>query len=106
MDEIKKQTNFEINQVISQPYKYGFTTDIENESFPYGINEEIVKLISLKKNEPQFLLDFRLKSYKKWLQMNSPDWCNLKIEKINYNDIIYYSKPKQKKQLNLQILFF
>jgi len=100
MTDKKKDENFQLNKVLSEPYKYGFTTDIENESFPYGINEEIVKLISLKKNEPQFLLDFRLKSYKKWLQMNSPDWCNLKIEKINYNDIIYYSKPKQKKQLN------
>jgi len=100
MTNKKKDENFQLNKVLSEPYKYGFTTDIENESFPYGISEEIVKLISLKKEEPEFLLDFRLKSYKKWLQMNCPNWCNLNISPINYNDIIYYSKPKQKKQLN------
>jgi Fe-S cluster assembly protein SufB len=67
MTNKKKDENLELNKVISEPYKYGFITEVENESFPYGINEEIVKLISTKKNEPEFLLDFRLKSYKKCL---------------------------------------
>jgi len=100
MDEIKKQTNFEINQVISQPYKYGFKTDIEREGFPVGINENIIRLISEKKKEPTFLLNYRLKAYKKWLQMKTPQWANLEIKPINYQDLTYYSVPKQKKKLN------
>ena len=100
MDEIKKQTNFEINQVISQPYKYGFKTEIEREVFPVGINENIIKLISEKKKEPAFLLNYRLKAYKKWLQMKTPEWANLEINNINYQDITYYSVPKRKEKLN------
>ena len=100
MNEIKKQTNFEINQVISQPYKYGFKTDIEREGFPVGINENIIRLISEKKKEPTFLLNYRLKAYKKWLQMKTPQWANLEIKPINYQDLTYYSVPKQKEKLN------
>ena len=100
MNELKNQTNFEINQVINQPYKYGFKTNIEKENFPIGLSEKIIQLLSEKKKEPHFLLNFRLNSYKKWLTMKSPDWANLTINKINYNEIIYYSIPKQKKKLN------
>ena len=100
MNEIKNQNNFEINQVINQPYKYGFQTNIEKEIFPKGINENIVRLISKKKNEPSFLLNFRLKAYEKWKKMILPEWANLEINPINYDDIIYYSIPKQKKILN------
>ena len=100
MDNLKKDQNFEINKVINQPYKYGFKTNIETETFPIGINEEIIKLISIKKNEPEFLLNFRLKAYKKWISMNLPEWANLEINKINFNDIIYYSIPKKKEKLN------
>jgi Fe-S cluster assembly protein SufB len=100
MENIKKEQNFEINKVINQPYKYGFKTNIETETFPIGINEEIIKLISEKKNEPKFLLDFRLKAYSKWIKMNLPTWANLDINTINFNEIIYYSIPKKKKQLN------
>ena len=71
MNEAKNQTSFEIKQVISQPYKYGFQTNVETESFPKGINEEIVTLISRKKDEPEFLRQFRLKAYKKWKQMKN-----------------------------------
>lgn len=99
MNENKNQTNFEIKQVISQPYKYGFQTQIETESFPSGINEEIIHLISEKKKEPKFLRNFRLKAYKKWQQMNSPNWANLKISPINYDMITYYSIPKKKKKV-------
>jgi Fe-S cluster assembly protein SufB len=99
MDDLKNQTNIEIKQVINQPYKYGFQTNIETEKFPKGINEKIIRLISEKKNEPEFLLNFRLKSYKKWKQMEFPTWANLKINLINYNDITYYSIPKKKKEL-------
>jgi Fe-S cluster assembly protein SufB len=100
MDNLKKDQNFEINKVINQPYKYGFKTNIETETFPIGINEEIIKLISIKKNEPEFLLNFRLKAYKKWISMNLPEWANLEINKINFNDIIYYSITKKKEKLN------
>jgi Fe-S cluster assembly protein SufB len=99
MNEAKNQTNFEIKQVINQPYKYGFQTKIEMESFPSGINEAIINLISTKKEEPEFLRNFRLKAYKKWKQMKFPEWANLLINEINYENITYYSIPKQKKKL-------
>ena len=100
MNEGKNQTNLEIKQVISQPYKYGFQTNIETERFPNGINEEIIELIADKKNEPTFLRNFRLKAFKKWKQMKSPNWANLQISPINYDTITYYSIPKQKKKLD------
>jgi Fe-S cluster assembly protein SufB len=100
MNETKNKSNLELNQVFTEPYKYGFQTEIEKEEFPIGINEDIIRLISKKKKEPEFLLTFRLKAYKKWTQMNLPRWANLTINPINYNQISYYSIPKQKKQLN------
>jgi Fe-S cluster assembly protein SufB len=100
MDGNKQQTNFEITQVINQPYKYGFQTEIEKESFPKGLNEEIIRLMSEKKEEPSFLLDFRLKAYEKWFNLTTPNWANLSISEIDYNDIKYYSVPKTKKKLN------
>jgi Fe-S cluster assembly protein SufB len=100
MNEAKNQTSFEIKQVISQPYKYGFQTKIETEKFPSGINENIIDLISTKKEEPKFLRDFRLKAYKKWTQMKFPEWANLSINPINYDTITYYSIPKQKKKID------
>lgn len=92
-----KNTKFE--QIINKPYKYGFSTKIENEEFPRGINENIIHLISQKKNEPNYMLEFRLKAYKKWKQMYTPNWQYFKLKPINYQDIIYYSIPKTKKQL-------
>jgi Fe-S cluster assembly protein SufB len=100
MSDKKTQTNLEITQVLNQPYKYGFKTIIESETFPIGINENIVKLISQKKEEPTFLLDFRLKAYKKWTNMEFPNWANLKINPIEYDSMTYYSIPKQKKKIN------
>ena len=100
MSENKTQTNFELTQVISEPYKYGFTTNIEKEQFPKGINEDIITLISTKKEEPDFLLDFRLRSYQKWKKMKQPTWANLTISPLLFDDITYYSIPKQKKQLD------
>jgi len=99
MNEGKNQTNFEIKQVINQPYKYGFQTNIETENFPKGISEEIVMLISKKKDEPEFLKQFRLKAYKKWKQMKFPEWANISVNPINYDDMTYYSIPKQKKKI-------
>jgi Fe-S cluster assembly protein SufB len=99
-DVIKKEQNLEIKNVLNQPYKYGFKTEIETEKFPTGINQDIIKLISSKKNEPSFLLNFRLKAYQKWLKLQEPKWANLIINLINYQDIIYYSIPKKKEKLN------
>lgn len=81
-------------------YKYGFVTDIESEVFPKGLNEEIVRAISQKKNEPSFLLEFRLKAYKKFTEMIEPSWANISYPKIDFNAIRYYSEPKSKPQLS------
>ena len=100
MNEKNNNSRLEIKQVINQPYKYGFNTDIESESFPKGINEDIIRLIHKKKNEPEFMLKFRLKAFYKWLKMNQPNWANLEIKDIDFDQITYYSIPKQKKKLN------
>nr|YP_009545211.1 iron-sulfur cluster formation ABC transporter [Synura uvella]AYO28365.1 iron-sulfur cluster formation ABC transporter [Synura uvella] len=100
MAENKNQTNFEIKQVLNQPYKYGFQTKIESEKFPSGINEEIIKRIVASKNEPEFLLNYRLKALEKWKKMKFPNWANISINYIDFNKITYYSVPKKKKKLN------
>ena len=89
-----------IEQLANREYKYGFITDVESETIPKGLNEEVVRLISQKKNEPEWLLDWRLKAYRLWLTMKEPTWQNVKYDPINYQDIIYYSAPKKKKVLN------
>ena len=89
-----------LTKLVNQPYKYGFSTTIEKEIIERGLNEKIITLISKKKNEPEFLLDFRLKAYKKWKQMQCPEWAQLKFPEINYQNIVYYSAPKKKKKLN------
>ncbi len=81
-------------------YKYGFSTNIEMESIPKGLSEETIRLISKKKNEPEFLINYRLKAYQKWLTMKEPSWANLKIAPIDFQDICYYSAPKIKQKLD------
>ncbi|MGI6291996.1 MAG: Fe-S cluster assembly protein SufB [Bacteroidales bacterium] len=88
-----------IQDVTSSDYKYGFTSDIETEYFPKGINEDIIRKISVLKNEPEWLLDYRLKSYRKWLTMKEPEWAHLSYPTIDYQDIIYFAVPKKQKQL-------
>ena len=90
----------DITKLVNQPYKYGFSTQIEKDIIEKGLNENVVRLISKKKNEPKFLLDFRLKAFKKWQQMSCPEWAHLKFSEINYQDVSYYSAPKTKKKLN------
>lgn len=75
-------------------YKYGFVTDVETEKAPKGLNEDIIRFISAKKNEPEWMLEWRLKAYAKWLTMESPDWAKLDIPEIDYQDIYYYAAPK------------
>nr|YP_009297565.1 cysteine desulfurase activator complex subunit SufB [Hildenbrandia rivularis]AOM67109.1 cysteine desulfurase activator complex subunit SufB [Hildenbrandia rivularis] len=89
-----------LDRLVNQPYKYGFISDLDSESFPKGLNTNIVKLISVKKGEPRDLLKFRLAAYKKWSHMNQPYWAFLRYPNINYNNIIYYSAPKFKKKLS------
>lgn len=95
-------TNFDnnIKNLVNQPYKYGFSTTIETETIRPGLNEDIIKIISNKKQEPDFMLNFRLKAYKKWKQLKSPDWAKLSIPPLNYQNIVYYSAPKTKKVLD------
>jgi Fe-S cluster assembly protein SufB len=85
-----------IELLAQQEYKYGFATDVESDTLPPGLNEDVVRAISAKKNEPEWLLDFRLKAYKVWLTMKEPTWANLKIEPIDYQAVSYYSAPKRK----------
>lgn len=90
-----------VEEVLSKTeYKYGFSTEIETERFPLGLSEEIVRMISAKKGEPSFMLDFRLKAYHRWLSMEPPNWANLKINPIDFQEICYYSAPKIKQKLD------
>ena len=91
-----------VKQVAERKYAFGFTTDVQTEIIEKGLNEDIIRLISKKKNEPQWLLDFRLKAYQYWKEQQQPTWGHLHLPKINYQDISYYadplaSKPKNKK---------
>ncbi len=97
--EDKLNQNKVLEEVTGSDYKYGFVSDIENDSAPMGLSEDIVRLISKKKEEPDWLLEFRLKAYRHWLKMEEPDWALLQHPPINYQDIIYYSAPKKKKEL-------
>jgi Fe-S cluster assembly protein SufB len=85
-----------LEQITSSDYKYGFVTDIEADSAPKGLNEDIVRFISAKKNEPEWLLEWRLKAYRQWLNMVEPKWPNVTYPAIDYQNVIYYSAPKQK----------
>ena len=93
-----------IRDLAQQDYKWGFVTEIEEERIPKGLNEDVIRLISAKKHEPEFMLEWRLKAYRHWASLEradaEPKWANIKYGPINYQDISYYSAPKQKKQLN------
>ncbi len=88
-----------LQNLVNQPYKHGFVTDIESEIAPKGLNEDTIRLISSKKNEPEWLLDFRLNAYRKWLTMSEPDWQNVHYPKIDFQEISYYAAPKPKEKL-------
>src|SRR3989449_4919658 len=89
-----------IEELANREYQYGFVTDVEAETVPKGLNEEIVRLISEKKREPAWLLEWRLKAYRTWLTMTEPTWQNVRYPAIDYQDIIYYSAPKKRPTLN------
>ena len=100
INQSNKILNSNITKLVNQPYKYGFSTTIEKDIIEKGLNEDVIRLISKKKKETKFLLEFRLKAFKKWKQMKCPEWAQLKFSEIDYQDIIYYSAPKIKKKLN------
>ena len=89
-----------IQEVTGQKYKYGFVTSIDSDQAPKGLNEDIIRFISAKKNEPEFMLEFRLKAYRHWLKMTEPSWAHVNYPKIDFQDIIYYSAPKQRPKLD------
>jgi Fe-S cluster assembly protein SufB len=88
-----------INEFTNKEYQYGFVSDFESDSAPKGLTEDTVRFISAKKNEPEWLLEWRLKAFRAWEKMTEPDWAKVHYPKINYQDIIYYSAPKPKKKL-------
>ncbi len=89
-----------IEELVGKDYKYGFVTDIETDEIPSGLNEDIIRLISSKKNEPEFMLEWRLKAYRHWLTMKEPSWENFSYPPIDYQAMVYYSAPKQNKSFN------
>ncbi len=89
-----------LSEVTDSDYKYGFVTDIETETIPKGLSEDVVKIISEKKGEPEWMLEFRLKAYRHWLTMEIPQWAHLQIPEIDYQEIIFYAAPKQRPKLN------
>ena len=102
MNEMKdtlKKENTIIDEAISQDYKYGFVTEIEQETIPPGLNEDVIRVISAKKGEPDWIKDWRLKAYKNWKKMKNPSWAHITYPSIDYQSISYYSAPKDKKEL-------
>src|ERR1700736_226711 len=89
-----------IQDLADREYKWGFVTEVEEERVPKGLNEDIIRIISAKKNEPEFMLQWRLKAYRHWSSLENaqaePKWANIKYAPINYQNIVYYSAPKQK----------
>ena len=96
---MENNTNNILDEVTQGDYKYGFFTDIEMDTAPRGLNEDIIRFISQKKEEPAFMLDFRLKAYRRWLEMREPRWAHVSFPPIDFQDIIYYAAPRKKKEL-------
>ncbi len=90
------ETNKQVREIVSEKYRYGFETDVDTDTVEKGLNEDIIRQISVKKNEPEWLLDFRLKAYRHWLTMKEPHWGKLNYKPIDYQDLYYYVAPKQK----------
>ncbi len=94
----REKENIILSETLNKKYEYGFTTDIDTDTLPPGLNEDVIKIISSKKDEPSWLLDWRLKAYNRWKKMDSPKWAELSIPDIDYNSISYFSEPKKKKE--------
>ena len=97
---METETTKVFEELAGQDYKYGFVTDVEQEIVPKGLDEDVVRLISAKKGEPEWLLDWRLKAFRAWQKMDEPAWQNVTYHAIDYQDISYYAAPKEKPKLN------
>src|ERR1035437_3417378 len=97
---MEKEQNNLLNEITQGDYKYGFFSDIEMDMAPMGITEDTIRYISKKKNEPEFMLEFRIKAYQHWLTMKEPELAHITHPPINYQDIIYYAAPKEKKEFS------
>ena len=95
---MEEQNNAYLRGLMQEKYKYGFTTDVHTDIIEKGLNEDVIRLISAKKNEPDWLLEFRLKAYRYWLTMEMPTWAHLDIPEIDYQAISYYADPTKKKE--------
>ncbi len=98
MEEIYKDSEATLREATSSEYKYGFTSDIDTDIVPPGLSEDVIRFISAKKHEPEWLLDFRLKAYRHWLTLKQPEWAHLKIPPIDFQAISYYAAPKPKEE--------
>ena len=96
----KSDDDIIISELSEKEYEAGFVTDIETEVFPPGLDEEVIRKLSAKKNEPKFMLDFRLKAFRKWQTMEEPDWAHLEYEKPDFQSISYYAAPKNTPKYN------
>lgn len=103
MNEVNNEKNAYVRSVAEQKYEFGFTTDVHTEIIEKGLNEDVVRLISSKKNEPEWLLDFRLTAFRHWQTMKQPTWAHVKLPEIDYQDISYYADPMAKKPKNKEI---
>ena len=97
---MEKDTQNILHELETSDYKYGFVTDIETDTIGKGLNEDVIRLISQKKGEPEWMLERRLKAYRHWLTLEHPTWAHLDIPEIDFQNVIYYAAPKPKKQLN------
>jgi Fe-S cluster assembly protein SufB len=100
MSEVLSESMQVLEDQTNSDYKYGFTTDLEMEVFPKGLTEDIIRKISAKKEEPAFLLEYRLKAFRHWLTLEEPNWPNVNYQKVDYQDIIYFAAPKKRPKLN------
>ncbi|MCI7309820.1 MAG: Fe-S cluster assembly protein SufB [Prevotella sp.] len=103
MNEVNNEKNAYVRSVAEQKYEFGFTTEVHTEIIEKGLNEDVVRLISSKKNEPEWLLDFRLTAFRHWQTMKQPTWAHVKLPEIDYQDISYYADPMAKKPKNKEI---
>lgn len=103
MEEVNNTNNEYVKKLTEQKYEFGFTTDVHTEIIEKGLNEDVIRLISNKKGEPEWMLEFRLKAYRHWLTMTQPSWGHVTLPNINYQDISYYADPMAKKPANKEI---
>ena len=100
IDNVVDEKNKDLKELVKREYKEGFVTDIESDTFEPGLNEDVVRRISAKKNEPEFMLEYRLKAFRRWLKMPEPDWAKIDYPKIDFQAIAYYSAPKEMPKLD------